>query len=46
MRKIKRMVAKQRMKDAGITQICKKHNREGHKMPSKFSLHWRQFAKG
>ena len=44
MRKIKRMVAKARMKKAGYTQICKKHNSIGVKQTSKFSLHWREFV--
>ena len=44
MRKIKRMIAKERMKKAGYTQICKKRNKKGEKGPSKFSMHWREFV--
>lgn len=42
-RKLKRNVAKNRMKKKGLHNICRK---EGNKHSSMFSSYWRDYVKG
>lgn len=42
MRKLKRQVAKTRMKQAGIKHLCRQEEKEHKQHNSYFSRHWRE----